>query len=116
VEREKRDKQTKKKDKSVAHEGAASASVSSSQTDSRVQVIDLETINSAELYVDPKINAFANISIDPIRQLCLAADKQVFISIHVLTWNYVSSWSITPLIRFSLHYRIQKVLDTGIPV
>jgi len=85
VEREKRDKQTKKKDKSVAHEGAASASVSSSQTDSRVQVIDLETINSAELYVDPKINAFANISIDPIRQLCLAADKQVFISIHVLT-------------------------------
>ena len=42
-----------------------------------VQTIDIKEINDAELYVDPKINAFANIAVDPIRQLCLAADKQV---------------------------------------
>ena len=87
MEREKRNKQTKKKEKSVILEGAAASSVSSSsQSDFRVQVIDLQTINSAELYVDPKINAFANISIDPIRQLCLAADKQVFIS-NLIQWT-----------------------------
>ena len=42
-----------------------------------VQTIEIKEINDAELYVDPKINAFANIAVDPIRQLCLAADKQV---------------------------------------
>lgn len=27
--------------------------------------------------MDPKINNFANVTVDPIRQICLAADKQV---------------------------------------
>jgi len=39
--------------------------------------IDLSVIAAAELFVDPKIEEFANVKFDPIRQLCLAADKQL---------------------------------------
>lgn len=76
VAREKKEKQEKRKQEKIQKE-SSSSEVSSSLSDVHVQTIDLKEINSAELFVDPKISNFANITVDPIRQLCLAADKQV---------------------------------------
>lgn len=78
VEREKREKEkTKKKEDKQPQQQVVSSSHHNHQVDA-VEVIELSKINEAELSVDPKINSFANIAVDPIRQLCLAADKQVF--------------------------------------
>ncbi|XP_066927582.1 retinoic acid receptor RXR-alpha-B-like [Clytia hemisphaerica] len=73
ADREKMEKTRKKEDKI---QQVVSSSHSSSPMEA-VQTIEIKEINDAELYVDPKINAFANIAVDPIRQLCLAADKQL---------------------------------------
>lgn len=51
--------------------------VSSSLTDPNPLVVDMKLISEAELFVDPKIDTFANINVDPIRQIGLAADKQL---------------------------------------
>lgn len=74
MEREKRDKTKKKEDKQPQQPVVSS---SHHKRVDQVEVIELSKINEAELSVDPKINSFANIAVDPIRQLCLAADKQV---------------------------------------
>ena len=60
----------------------------SQATDDNPLVIDMNTINSAELFVDPKIAEFANVEFDPIRQLCLAADKQVRRYLYALTLEF----------------------------
>lgn len=77
VAREKKEKQEKRKQEKQQKESSFAEVSSSLAGDSQVQTIDLKEINSAELLVDPKISNFANITVDPIRQLCLAADKQV---------------------------------------
>jgi len=48
-------------------------------TSSRVEMplIPIDSIVSAESMVDPAIQMFANTSVDPIRHVCLAADKQL---------------------------------------
>ena len=52
-------------------------------TSSRVEMplIPIDSIVSAESMVDPAIQMFANTSVDPIRHVCLAADKQVISSL-----------------------------------
>ena len=49
-------------------------------TSSRVEMplIPIDLVVSAESMVEPSIQLFANTSVDPIRHVCLAADKQVF--------------------------------------
>ena len=79
MEREKRDKTKKKEDKQPQQQQQQVVSSSHHHQVDVVEVIEMSKINEAELSVDPKINSFANIAVDPIRQLCLAADKQVFI-------------------------------------
>ena len=58
-------------------------------TSSRVEMplIPVDSIVSAESMVDPAIQMFANTSVDPIRHVCLAADKQVKFLIHFLRRN-----------------------------
>ncbi|XP_065068108.1 retinoic acid receptor RXR-alpha-B-like isoform X2 [Rhopilema esculentum] len=48
-------------------------------TSSRVEMplIPIDSVVSAEGMVDPAIQLFANTSVDPIRHVCLAADKQL---------------------------------------
>lgn len=55
-------------------------------TSSRVEMplIPIDSIVSAESMVDPAIQMFANTSVDPIRHVCLAADKQVNFLIHIM--------------------------------
>ena len=40
-------------------------------------LVDISLLVAAEDFVDPKIEKFANVDMDPIRHICLAADKQV---------------------------------------
>lgn len=61
----------------------------------------MNTINSAELFVDPKIAEFANVEFDPIRQLCLAADKQVRPLLDALTLEF---------------YRVLNLIDLSNPL
>lgn len=57
----------------------ADSSTEVSSSENQILTVDLQCISNAELFVDPKISNFVDVSIDPIRQLCLAADKQVFV-------------------------------------
>lgn len=57
--------------------GDTATEVSSSLLEPSPNVVDISVISNAEIFVDPKIDAFANVNIDPIRQIGLAADKQV---------------------------------------
>eukprot|EP00794_Sanderia_malayensis_P015978 gene15978-17588_t len=49
--------------------------VSSSRTD--LPIIPVESVIAAETMVDPSIQTYASASVDPIRHVCLAADKQL---------------------------------------
>ena len=56
------------------------ASMQAADTDGGINdevTVDLSCVVAAENKVDPKIQEFASVSVDPIRQVCLAADKQV---------------------------------------
>lgn len=80
------DEALKKEKKETGKRKVSSGSSSTSKgspvevTSSRVEMplIPIDSIISAESMVDPAIPVFANTSVDPIRHVCLAADKQVW--------------------------------------
>ena len=88
-------KEKKESGKRKVSSGASSSTPKGSPvevTSSRVEMplIPIDSIVSAESMVDPAIQMFANTSVDPIRHVCLAADKQVsfllsFIFLYVQT-------------------------------
>ena len=51
-------------------------------------LIPIDSVVSAEGMVDPAIQLFANTSVDPIRHVCLAADKQVCFSLMMLLHHF----------------------------
>lgn len=111
MEREKQDKTKKKDDKQPQQQIVSSSHLNQSDT---VQTIELSKINEAELSVDPKINSFANIAVDPIRQLCLAADKQVnevYLHLEAFQTNHCfRNKSILCLLRLYAHILMVKLL------
>ena len=70
-------KETSKRKMTSNSSKGSPVEVSSSR--SEMPTIPIESVVSAETMVEPAISMYASASFDPIRHVCLAADKQVSI-------------------------------------
>lgn len=126
--RDKKEKLLKKKQMTTA---VADSSTEVSSSENQILTVDLQCISNAELFVDPKISNFVDVSIDPIRQLCLAADKQLaslaewakrlphFTELSVLDQVKLLQWNWPELLIGGFCYRSSAVsngilLSTGL--
>ena len=80
----KNEKRENRKRKLPSAPKGSPAEVSSSKFEP--PTVPLESIVSAELLVEPDIQTFANAVTDPIRHVCMAADKQVRMEIKQYTY------------------------------